>query len=187
MNDDFYIELSLKDFEDNVLRCETYPFKSFLINWVKYEHSQRINATIENVQDVSGSLYTQQIPVSNIAAPVAEGISQYGIVVGAGSSVFTGSEYSLETLINHGSSTDHLNYGSCSITAPTVSGNTTSMEIERHFTNNSGADVTVREVGVYTWTTDTGAQARYIAMSRDLIPTWNVPDSSSFIVRIFIK
>jgi len=97
--------------------------------------------------------------------------STYGIVVGTGTATPTPNDYALGNQIVNGTGTGQLVYGAHNInptpqqigtstnvtttTTPTsgllpVSGNTTSWQIQRTFQNQSGASITVSEVGIYT-------------------------------------
>jgi len=97
--------------------------------------------------------------------------SSYGIVVGTGTATPTPNDYNLERQIVNGTGSEQLVYGAHTInptpqqigsadyytttTTPTsgllpVSGNTTSWQISRTFQNQSGASITVSEVGILT-------------------------------------
>ena len=97
--------------------------------------------------------------------------STYGIVVGIGTTPPTPNDYALENQIVNGTGSGQLIYGAHTInpapqeigsstfvtttTTPTsgllpVSGNTTSWQISRTFQNQSGASITVSEVGLYS-------------------------------------
>jgi len=99
--------------------------------------------------------------------------STYGIVVGTGTATPTPNDYALGNQIVNGTGSGQLVYNAHNIspapqtigssafltitTTPTsgilpVSGNTTSWQISRTFQNQSGASITVSEVGIYTGT-----------------------------------
>jgi len=96
--------------------------------------------------------------------------STYGIVVGTGTTPPTPNDYVLENQIVNGTGSGQLVHSAHTInpqpqiigsstyltttTTPTsgllpVSGNTTSWQVSRQFTNQSGASITVSEVGIY--------------------------------------
>lgn len=80
------------------------------------------------------------------------GIDTLGIVVGTGSDAqaMTGAvSYQLKTKIAHGNLATQLNYGATSIAQPATVGWTRFTTVARTFTNNSGSDITVNEVGMY--------------------------------------
>jgi len=97
--------------------------------------------------------------------------SAYGIVVGSGTATPTPNDYALGNQIVNGTGNGQLVYNAHTInpapqsgssaalqtqsTTPSVgllpvSGNTTSWQISRTFQNQSGASITVSEVGIYT-------------------------------------
>ncbi len=96
--------------------------------------------------------------------------STYGIVVGTGTVTPTPNDYALQSQIINGTGSEQLVYGVhtfnpapqtigsseylTTTSTPTsgllpVSGNTTSCQVSRTFQNQSGASITVSEVGVY--------------------------------------
>jgi len=91
--------------------------------------------------------------------------STYGIVVGSGTAKPTPMDYALGSLIANGTGTGQLQYSAHTLNPPpassyinnasqpstgvlNVSGNTTSIQVTRQFTNQSGASITVSEVGI---------------------------------------
>jgi len=111
--------------------------------------------------------------------------STYGIVVGTGTATPTPNDYALGNQIVNGTGSGQLVYNAHTInpapqiigtstnitttTTPTsgllpVSGNTTSWQIQRTFQNQSGASITVSEVGIYTDT-----QNGYALIIHDLL------------------
>jgi len=75
-----------------------------------------------------------------------------GIVVGASDTAFTSTDTALATKIEHGTGATQLEYGvfpDTSVTAePAISGSKTTMKLARRFENNSGASITIKEVGI---------------------------------------
>jgi len=79
-----------------------------------------------------------------------------GIVVGSGSTAVTFSDYKLETIIGSGSGSGQLTYNASVWQAMTTPTDSSSWQVTRTFTNNSGSTITVREVGIYM---ESGLQA----------------------------
>jgi len=80
---------------------------------------------------------------------IGSGSSTYGIVIGTGNAPNTTSTYALESQIANGTGSGQMQYGATTTGNVTTSGNTISVTSGRTFTNNSGASITVAEVGVY--------------------------------------
>ncbi|GAI73856.1 unnamed protein product, partial [marine sediment metagenome] len=55
--------------------------------------------------------------------------------------------------------------------AAAVAAGNVDLVVTRTFTNSSGGSITVREIGIYCFSTDTGAIARYFCIVRDVLAT----------------
>jgi len=77
--------------------------------------------------------------------------SSPNIVVGSGTATPTINDTGLESQIGNGTGAGQLQYGSDSLTTPAANTNTNtgSMTWNKSFTNGSGGNVTVSEVGAY--------------------------------------
>jgi hypothetical protein len=95
------------------------------------------------------------------------GDSLFGVQVGIGETAVTISDSALETLILHGDTSGKLNYGSTSIGSVAIVGSTAKFTIARTLTNNSGADINVKEVGLRIKDTYTDT---YVFIERTLLP-----------------
>jgi len=132
--------------------------------------------------------------------------SSYGIVVGTGTTPPTASDYALENQIANGTGSGQLNYGphtfipspsgasqGNSATTPTaglinVSGNVSSFEIQRTFTNNSGATITVSEVGIYTETYTYATTTVFVMLIHDLLSSAiSIPNGSTLTITYTIS
>lgn len=79
----------------------------------------------------------------------AAGDTTKGIVVGTSNAAFGISQYNLQALIPHGGGASQLSYAAMATPAePVFSTPNILLEISRDFANNSGAAVTVREIGL---------------------------------------
>jgi len=106
----------------------------------------------------------------------------FGIVVGTGTTPPTVSDYSMETKITHGTGAGQLSYAAETVpTAPTTSGTKRYFEHQRQFTNNSGAQITVNEIGII------GRQfsaAYYFLICRDVLASGvDVPNTKVLTVK----
>ena len=77
-------------------------------------------------------------------------------MVGIGSGAVAVTKNALGTQILHGSTSGKLTHGTTVYTAPTTSGSTRSFTIQRTYTNNTAADITINEVGIYVHGTAVG-------------------------------
>ena len=79
-------------------------------------------------------------------APEAD--DTYGIIVGTSDQAVSASDYNLISKIAHGDSAGQLYHYATTMLEPTVDGNTVRQRFERTFKNNSGGDITVKEIGL---------------------------------------
>jgi hypothetical protein len=140
-------------------------------------------------QDTGGTLRIMDWYPRNIAANYlgievtgGAGTSTYGIVVGSDSTAVTADDYKLNTQIAHGVGAGQLSYLAVTLNAVVVAAPTASVRIDRQFTNGSGGDVTVKELGIYI-RSDASTSPRYFCICRDVIPDTLVPNGSSLNVK----
>jgi len=124
------------------LRKKNDPFVQAML-YAIYTHFTMVN---QNWKDVSGT-QRSYVHTSIVINPAAG--NAYGIVVGTGANAVTVSDYTLQTLIAHGTGSGQLYYSANYWSAPTLSGSTYTTEGYRQIINLSGGDVTVNEVGIY--------------------------------------
>jgi len=73
----------------------------------------------------------------------------FGIVVGNGVTVVTPQDNALAQRLANGRSTNQLEHGGSEVCEPAFSDPNGEMLLRRHFTNRSGATITVKECGIY--------------------------------------
>ena len=73
----------------------------------------------------------------------------YGILVGTGTDAVTVLDYTLQTKIATGTGAGQLSYGACTVSSDVIEdGSDVYFLVQRTFTNNSGGDITITEVGI---------------------------------------
>jgi hypothetical protein len=117
------------------------------------------------------------------------GSSEYGVKVGGGDTPNTINTYALASLISHGTGPGQLVYGAHTIESViNPSGGDLTFRVTRVFTNNSGASVTVKEIGISTKRNDSGNTARTFLFVRDVLPSpTSVPDGATLTIRYTVK
>jgi hypothetical protein len=111
-----------------------------------------------------------------------------GIVVGSSDTPVSLSQYSLGSLITHGTGSGQLTYGATNVES--LSKDTTWLfRIVRTFSNSSGASVTVREIGLYVRLGMSSSPYYYSCMFARDVPTSpiSVPNGSTLTVRYIIS
>jgi len=92
-----------------------------------------------------------------------------GIVVGSDNTAATPSDYALGTRIVHGVGAGTLLYGGCEVANPAFSDPNGEMIIRRFFTNVSGGNVTVEEMGIYQSVSGASDHIYYFCIARDVV------------------
>ena len=106
-----------------------------------------------------------------------------GSVVGTGTGAESYTAYDLGTLIAHGTGSGELVHSDWTRTY-SLSGTTHKCKIDRTFTNNSGASITVNETGLYAFMYPTNND---VLINRDLISAIAVANSESLYVAYTIQ
>jgi len=156
----------LTDKDGKVLRRSRWrSSRSFVIQFLEalYANLSGVSYNVTRIigtEDVWSSTY-------QMTAYAAAGSVNEGIVAGTGTTAPTNTDYALQTLIAHGSGSGQLLYGVQSFVAPAVVGANVDLIATRSLTNNSGATITIREVGLYISESTPGGIAR--CAIRDLL------------------
>lgn len=123
-----------------------------------------MNNTTDNIIDTTNTARALITTTSIFKTTASSGETTFGIRVGTNSTAVSISDYELGAIIAHGTSSGQLQYGACSVGTPSVVGSTCSFTVARTFTNNSGASITVKEVGLAV-----ANSTRYYLIERTLL------------------
>ena len=110
------------------------------------------------------------------------------ILIGTGTSPPTANDYNLEQPISNGTGSGEMEYGSISYIQPTIiNTNTTTFQISQTYQNNSGATITVSEVGMEINLFNVSSST-YVLISHDLLSSpVAVPNGGVLAVRYTIS
>ncbi|MBA7701990.1 hypothetical protein ES703_110741 [subsurface metagenome] len=140
--------VEVTDKEGRVLEHISAPSHSYAQQW-----NQLINVpaseTIQTVKDTGGIGRSVQNSDANFAANAPIGNDFYGIRVGKGTTAVAITDYALGIRCDEGTGTDQFNHQLVEFTEPAVVSSSCSFEIVRTMINNSGATITVSEIGCY--------------------------------------
>jgi len=194
-----YLEIEVKDRNGKLIRRRRQKSHSFLTQFIAmlrgimfhtYNMDNHWNTQVVDTAGVargypnSGNV----LRISGIPLNAPSGTDSYGLVVGTGTASNTTSTYALQNKIAHGTGAGQLLYGSHTFEPVTVSGSTVYFRIIRVFTNNSGASITVNEVGLYTMTSNQATSTGIHCIARDLISGGiTVPDGGTLTLRYLIQ
>jgi len=134
----------------------------------------------------SGSLISYYVQLSTLG-DVGD-VSQ-GIIVGSGDTPNDINTYKLANKIAHGSGSGQLVYNAETVEDVTnPSGSDLQFRITRTFTNNSGAVVTVKEIGLLVKKWDRSGTSHSFLVARDVLPSpVDVPDGSTLTIRYVVR
>lgn len=170
-----HVQVELKDKDGKLIkRSRKKLSRSYIRQMIDLLYS--IGATGDTaMKDTSGVARTYSYTYSCshgqvmvLAAAAANDL--YGIQVGTGEDAVTISDFQLKTKILHGDTSTKLNHGATSIGAVAIVGSTAKFTIARTFTNNSGADIDVKEVGLVGICIYGTISNMYIMLERTLLP-----------------
>lgn len=90
--------------------------------------------------------------------------------MGTGTNVPTINDYTIQTLISHGTGAGQLQYSAVTFGAPSSDATTSQFTVTRNFANGSGAQVTVHELTLVVQSyADSNIQYSHMVI-RDMIP-----------------
>jgi len=170
-NIDVRLTITIKDKNGKIIKIHKQKSHSFVANFL-YLLGTFLSQTQYNWTDVSGNVeqyYTGTVQLGNILAVNGGNPGQSGIVIGTGTATPTPGDYKLGNPIANGTSSGQMVYNNISFSKPTVSGNTTSMVITQTFQNQSGASITVSEVGIIAQTDNNSNKLDYVLIIHDLL------------------
>jgi hypothetical protein len=154
-----------------------------------YNNANASNATIASGPNTAGTTQqfisafanynSQDIFATNDSA----GDASYGIQVGTGTAANSTSTYALASQIANGTGSGQLSYGSHGYNWST---GTTSTTVARSFINNSGASITVSEVGL-VWKSNYDNPAEFLMIRDVLSSSFTVANGSSFVAQYTIS
>jgi hypothetical protein len=156
------------------------PANSFVRQFVEALRMLMAQASAD-IKATNEVVYTISPSSTNLRVNAGAGASDWGILVGTGTDAVTINDYRLQTPISHGTGPGQLQYGAVSVGTVAVIPPSAEFTIARTFTNLSGADITVNEVGL-AWKHDVPA----FLLDRSLL-TFVIPNGESRTVTYKIK
>lgn len=177
-----YYTVEVKDKNGKLLRRLKGRSRSYVRQFIDILYTQFGSKTGVTVKDTGGIDRSCDYRDMNLAVSSAENNSDYGILVGGGTTAVTISDYNIESQYAHGTGANQMYHYAVTFTAPSVSGPVCSFVVQRVIGNQSGATITVREIGIGgMFYGDTGT--RYALLVRDILASpLSVPDGGAITV-----
>lgn len=150
--------------------------RSYVSNFLGIIGSFMEGANLGGIKDTTGTARTTSL--SAMSTYIIMGTSYDagsgnrhadGLVVGTGTTAVAQGDYALAALILDGAVANKLSYGVMSYVNPAIEGDYQVFKQSRIFTNNSGAAITIKEIGLYAQTKCTDAGAWRFMHIRDLL------------------
>lgn len=140
-----------------------------------YKHFAQTALTIV---ETDGTSTSHEPFIQDLEVTAGVGITGYGIVIGTGTNAVTVDDICLQT-----QAITDIAHGATTVSVPVTVGNSRQLDILRTFTNNTGAEVNIKEVGLYIITAST---AYVYCLDRSLYSV-DIADGASISLRYRIK
>ncbi|GAJ05782.1 unnamed protein product, partial [marine sediment metagenome] len=142
--------------------------RSFLKAWNQLVYVHVAITDYSAITDTGGTPRLVDPDADGFWMNAAAGITAYGIRVGTGAIAVAIDDYALGTPIAEGDGVDEMNHLVCTVATPVVAAPSCSFVVSRAIVNNSAAEITVREAGIYM---KMGAPPYYGCATRDVFGT----------------
>lgn len=142
---------------------------SYVTAFPELLYVQFASTTLNAMIDTANASVNVTAHANTLRCDGGAGVTTHGLVVGTGTAAVALADYKLGTLIATGTGSGQLVYGATTFQVPATSGTTRRFRILRTFTNNSGASITVNEVGIYAQgLVSGGGTTYYLCIERSL-------------------
>ena len=152
---------------------------SYMARWVQGAFDAANYSQTDTTDNVRSVGYTNP---PTIEAPATD--ASYGIVVGTGTTAVAITQTKLVAQIGHGNGAGQLYHQAMGLSALTVSAPDAYFTVQRTLNNNSGADITIEEVGLYV---STQTNLWKIMFARDVTGGILVANAKSFVGQYTFK
>ncbi|MBA7477266.1 hypothetical protein ES707_12671 [subsurface metagenome] len=148
MKRELWYSVVVRDRHGKIVSRERRKSKSFLKQWnqLVYVH---MSQTPLNITDTGGASRSIVKHPADFLMSIAAGSTTYGIRVGTGNTPVAIDDYALASPIEEGTGAGQMEHLICTVATSVVAAPSCSFLVSRAITNNSGAEITVREAGIY--------------------------------------
>jgi len=189
MNVKAYLKIKVINEKGKCVYYRRYRSRSFVIGFLNTLFTNLSGQRITNINTSGGSYTISQGDA--IAVNDGSNDNNYGIQIGTGTTAPSITDTRLSQLITNGTGPGQMQYGGVNVTGPVTNttNNTGYITVTRTFTNNSGASITVSEVGLVAWSGPKSNETnQFYLIIHDLLPTpITVPNGSSLSISYEIQ
>jgi len=172
-------ELEVRDADGKLVKRVKGISDSFVRNWIRMLRTmhlcttslETLNVSLLQTNGVSGTFVVNTVAGSSLiqmGAKCPADTNAYGIRVGTNPAPFDRTHYELQTIIAHGSGAGQMLYGATTIEDYSETDGEVQFRHIRAIVNNSGASITVYEIGIAIANMSAGT-VRYFLIARDVI------------------
>ena len=180
-----YADLAIKNKEAKIVWKKTIECKSFVRQFLEILLTQMGQFYVSS-KDTDGTSINLRPRNENYKVNAGSGDANFGIVVGTGNTAPTINDYNLESKISHGTGAGQLQYGAVTFGEPTCDASSCHFTITRDFSNSSGAEIVVYEIGLICCAVDGGNDKALII--RDVISAGiSIPNGQTLTINYRIK
>lgn len=148
MKHELWYSVVVRDRHGKVVSRERRRSRSFLKQWNQLVHLHMIQDE-RSITDTGGASRLIDHKMENFGMNAAAGTTTYGIRVGTGNTPVAIDDYALETPIEEGTGAGQMEHLVCTVATSVVAAPSCSFVVSRSIVNNSPAEITVREAGIY--------------------------------------
>jgi len=188
MKRELWYSVVVRDRHGKIVSRERRRSKSFLKQWNQTVYIQVTGGPLA-VVGTNGELGTaSSADGNNFFMKEAAAVDYGGSVIGTGDTAVAIDDYALETQIVEGAGVGQMNYQACTVATSVVSAPNCGFVVSRAFVNNSGAEITVRESGLYMYCKSAGGTNTRCCGVRDVLTTPQaVPNGGSISINYTLR
>ncbi|MEM2877879.1 MAG: hypothetical protein QXY41_07410 [Thermoproteota archaeon] len=184
------VELIVTDAKGNLIKIHKQKSETLLMNFIRF--IERILLTGNPVIDAlepAASVTISDMQFNNTSAVAPANVDSWGIQIGRSSSPNGITTFQLGDKISHGTGSGQMIYNACSSEEASGTFPTMRIKISRTFTNQSGGDITVREIGlVISLVRANGIDTVKFMIARDVLTSAiTVPNGANLTVNYYVK
>lgn len=171
MKCELWYSVVVRDKHGKIVSRERRKSKSFLKQWNQLVYSH-MSQTRLNMVCTDGVTRECGYWDGTFQMSAAAGVTNYGIRIGTGNTAVAVDDHKLDIPIAEGVAAGQMEHLICTVTTSAVAAPSCSFIVSRSIVNNSGAEITVREAGIYMviFSGQYGCATRDVFVSPQAVP-----------------
>jgi len=183
-----YVEIEVTDKDGKLIESRVEEGHTWTRNLIALMCVQAAQGERSGGRRIDGSYVNTRPGGATFALNGGAGNDGKGIVIGRSDTAYTLNDYDLGTRITHGTSSGQMVYNDTTVEDFQTSGGGCLFRVVRTFTNNSGASITVKEIGLICGGYYAPGYETTFLLARDVLSSpVTVPNGSTLTVRYIIS